>query len=114
MSKKKGVKKGSQQAAGFLDGQMVKQELRDQHMRTFGRLFQADMFTIALGRMGWREKKFKELDAVLADVYKEYCTDIINDSKDDKDIWYSKDTLDREIKQYVGSLFVPYDERYDF
>jgi len=54
------------------------------------------------------------LDAVLSQVYKEYCTDIINDSKDDKEIWYTKDTMDREIKSYVGSLYVPYDERYNF
>jgi hypothetical protein len=37
---------------------------------------------------------------------------ILDDSKDDADIWYSKGKLDEEIKRYVGSMFVPYDERY--
>jgi hypothetical protein len=35
------------------------------------------------------------------------------DAEGDPDIWYTKETLDREIKRYVGKLYVPYDERYE-
>lgn len=89
---------------------LVKQE--EQEIRHHARVFQMDMVTIALGRMGWGEKRFSDLDKMLTEVAKEYSEEIVADSKDDKDIWYAKDKLDREIKQYVGKLFVPYDERY--
>lgn len=88
------------------------QEIREEQARRFARIFELDMVTLALGRMGWREKKFKEFDAVLTQVAEEYSRDIVEDSKEDDEIWYSKSLMDREIKQYVGSLFVPYDERY--
>jgi hypothetical protein len=48
----------------------------------------------------------------LTAVCEDYGKLILDDSKDDADIWYSKDKLDEEIRRYVGSLFVPYDERY--
>lgn len=88
------------------------QEIREEQARRFARIFELDMVTLALGRMGWREKKFKEFDAVLTQVAEEYSRDIVEDSKEDDEIWYAKSLMDREIKQYVGSLFVPYDERY--
>lgn len=88
------------------------QETREEQARRFARIFELDMVTLALGRMGWREKKFKEFDAVLTKVAEEYSRDIVEDSKEDDEIWYAKSLMDREIKQYVGSLFVPYDERY--
>lgn len=70
------------------------------------------MVTLALGRMGWRESKFREFDKVLTKVAEEYSKEILEDSKQDVDLWYSKDTMDRELAQYVGSMFVPYEERY--
>lgn len=81
-------------------------------IRHHARVFQMDVVTIALGRMGWGEKRFGDFDAMLTEVAKEYSEDIVNDSKDDVDLWYSKSKLDRELAQYVGSRFVPYDERY--
>lgn len=98
--------------SGFVLALQAERERRDADVRHHARVFQMDMVTIALGRMGFREKKFRELDEVLAQVSEEYCTEILDDAKGDKDIWYSKDLLDRELKRYVGSLFVPYDERY--
>lgn len=88
------------------------QEIREEQARRVARIFELDMVTLALGRMGFREAKFKEFDKVLAEVVNEYGRDILEDSKEDAELWYSKDVMDREIKQYVGSLFVPYDERY--
>ena len=89
---------------------LVAQE--EAHIRQHSRIFMMDMVTCALGRLGWGEKRFRDLDKVLEEVCKEYSFDILEDAKVDKDLDYSKSLLDRELKQYVGSMFVPYDERY--
>ena len=68
--------------------------------------------TVALGRMGFRESKFREFDRVLTDVVKEYMADYSADLKDDKSMEYSRACLDRELKQYTGKFFVPEKERY--
>ncbi len=98
--------------SGFLARQQAYMERREQEVRHHARVFQMDMVTVALGRMGFREKRFDELDRVLTEVAEEYSHEIIEDAKNDKDIWYAKEILDREIRQYVGKRFVPYDERY--
>ncbi len=86
--------------------------VREAEARHFGRVFQMDLVTIALGRMGFREKRFRKLDETLTQVAKEYCTDILADAASDKELVYTKDVMDREIKQYVGTMFVPYEERH--
>ena len=92
----------------------TKQELQahDEDIRHFSRVFMLDHVSIALGRMGFRESKFKEFDKTLTEVCNEYMDAYSDDLKDDKQMWYSKSCLDRELKQYTGSLFVPYEERY--
>ncbi len=88
------------------------QTIRDEEVRRHTRTFQMDLVTLALGRMGKREAFFREFDRVLAEVADEYSRDIIKDVEDDPELWYTKDVMDRELKQYVGAMFVPYDERY--
>lgn len=85
---------------------------RDAEVRQHARVFMLDMVTITLGRMGWRESKLREFHRILGEVSEEYANEIIADSKEDADVWYSKGVLDRELKQYTGKAFVPYDERY--
>lgn len=80
--------------------------------RRLARTYMLDMVTVALGRMGFREARFRKFDETLTAVCEDYGKLILDDSKDDADIWYSKDKLDEELKRYVGGLFVPYDERY--
>lgn len=94
----------------MLVDKLVKQE--EETIRHHARVFQMDMVTIALGRLGWGAKRFQDFDKMLSEVCREYSADILEDAKDDKAIWYSKANLDRELAQYVGSLFVPYEERY--
>lgn len=81
-------------------------------IRHFTRVWMLDHVTIALGRMGFREAKFRELDKVLDEVTKEYMADYAEDLKSDKNMEYSRACLDRELKQYTGKLFVPEEERY--
>ena len=97
---------------GFAIALQAERERRDADVRHHARIFQMDMVTLALGRMGWRESKFLELDKVLNEVAEEFSREILEDSRNDKELWYSKEVLDRELKQYVGKMFVPYDERY--
>lgn len=87
-------------------------ERHNEDIRHFTRVFTLDHVTIALGRMGFRESKFREFDKILTEVFDEYMNDYQSDLKDDKKMEYSKACLDRELKQYTGKLFVPYEERY--
>lgn len=91
-----------------------KEELQahDEDIRHFSRVFMLDHVTIALGRMGFREAKFREFDKVLTEVMSEYMADYKADLQDDKSMEYSRACLDRELQQYTGSLFVPEEERY--
>lgn len=43
----------------------------DEEIRHFTRVFVLDHVTVALGRMGFRESKFKEFDRVLTEVFQE-------------------------------------------
>ena len=85
---------------------------RDHEVGHHSRTFMLDMVTLTLGRMGKREAFFREFDKVLSAVCDEYSRDILEDAESDKELWYTKDVMDRELKQYVGAMFVPYDERY--
>lgn len=85
---------------------------RDEEVRHHSRVFMMDIVTIALGRLGWGEKRFEKFDKMLTEVSEEYAKLILQDTGDDKDLVYTKACLDRELKRYVGERFVPYDERY--
>lgn len=85
---------------------------REEEIRAHSRIFMLDMVTATLGRMGHGEKFFLKFNEKLTEVCDEYSTDILDDAKVDKELAYAKSLLDRELKQYVGRLFVPYDERY--
>lgn len=97
---------------GFVQRLQIQQEIRDQEVRHHTRVFQMDLVTIALGRMGFREKRFRQFDQMMTVVCNEYSDLILKDAKDDKEIVYAKACLDRELQQYTGKMFVPYDERY--
>lgn len=36
----------------------------------------------------------------------------IKDGKDDKQLWYTKEKVDRELKRICGEHFVPWEDRY--
>lgn len=114
MSKKQGVKKGANTSMSYIDRLTIKANCHDEEQRFFGRVFMCDMWTIVLGRTGYREKRFERIDKLLSEVCDEYSTDILNGAEDDRDVWYQKGALDREIKSYVGKMFVPWEERYGF
>ena len=85
---------------------------RVEEARRHSRIFMMDMVTVALGRMGRREAFFRDFDKVLDEVCTEYGKLILEDAGVDNELVYSKACLDRELKSYVGKLFVDYDMRY--
>lgn len=87
-------------------------ERHDEDIRHFTRVFTYDHVTIALGRMGFREAKFREFDMVLTEVYQEYMKDYADDLKDDKEMVYSRAAFERELKMYTGGVYSPPEERY--
>ncbi len=96
----------------FLDRLAKDREVDIAIARRQSRTYMLDMVTIALGRMGFRESRFNKFDELLAEACKDYGEIILEDVKVDKELWYSKDKLDAELKRYVGGRFVPWDERY--
>lgn len=97
---------------GYLARMQARQELREKQIRHHTRVYMLDMVTCALGRLGWGEQRLRKFDEVLTQVSKDYAEIINADIKEDPDMVYAKATLDRELQQYVGSLFVPYERRY--
>ena len=49
---------------------------------------------------------------MLSAVYIEFAKAFTDDLKDDKECVYTKECLDRELQQYCGASFEPYEKRY--
>lgn len=88
------------------------QAAREYAVRRYTRQQFLDFATVALGRMGYGPKRIKDFEAVLTDVYLDYSTLTADDLKDDAECVYSKACLDRELQQYTGQYFEPYEKRY--
>ena len=87
---------------------------REYAMRRYTRQQMLDFVTIALGRMGYGEKRLKDFEQMLSAVYIEFAKAFTDDLKDDKECVYTKECLDRELQQYCGSSFEPFYSRHDF
>lgn len=92
----------------------TKEEMQryEEQLRHFTRVYMMDHVTISLGRMGFRESKFREFDKVLSEVCKEYADDFTEDYKADKEMVYSRSLMERELQQYTGKFYCPEEERY--
>lgn len=77
----------------------------------FARMYTLDDVCIALGRMGFTEEQFETFNKMYSDVANENAVELLDDAKTDKDMWYSKDRKERELKEYLGKLYVPPEER---
>ena len=88
----------------------------DQHIQAyihFSRLYALDDVCIALGRMGFTEDQFGQFNETYSAVADENALEVLADAKDDKkDLWYSKDCKERELKGYVGKHYVPREIRH--
>lgn len=84
----------------------------DEELRHFTRVWMTDNLSMALGRMGFREKRFRQLDEKLTEVIKEYFAEMSDDLKYDKEMVYSRELFERELKQYCGKFYTSAEERY--
>lgn len=53
-----------------------------------------------------------EFSKAFDEALKEIALMTINDGKDDKELWHTKDTIDKELSRICGENFVPWDDRY--
>ena len=78
----------------------------------FSRMYTLDDVCIALGRMGFTEEQFAEFRETYSLVANENAEEIREDAKTDKELWYSNDRKERELKEFLGKLYVPQEERF--
>ena len=84
----------------------------DEDVRHIARVYQMDDVYITLGRMGWRQEEYAKFIETLKLVQYENAIELMSDFKTDRDMWYGKARKDRELKEYMGSLFLPWEVRY--
>ena len=73
----------------------------------------ADMLLIAANdEFGFGADRLNRLEEVFFSVFTEYADMAIEDGKDDPDIVYTRDKLDRKLQQIMGPHFRPWEERY--
>lgn len=77
----------------------------------FTRMYTLDDVCIALGRMGFTVEQFGTFRDKYSEVANENAVELLEDSKDDKDLWWSKDKKERELRGYLGELYAPPEER---
>lgn len=77
----------------------------------FTRCYTLDDVNIAQGRMGFTEEQFEAFRKTYSEVANENAYELLDDAKEDKQLWYSKDRKERELKEYLGKLYVPPEER---
>ena len=74
--------------------------------------FCCDIMQIALGRLGWGEKRMTDFRDAFEKAYDDYERLRHEDGKCDKEGEYFKACLDRELSRYSGTKFVPYEVRH--
>lgn len=71
-----------------------------------------DYASVALGRMGFREKRQKQFADTMTEVSNEFSQATLDDFKNDKEMWYSEELLERELREYCGKWYAPKKVRY--
>ena len=78
----------------------------------FARVYTLDDVTIALGRMGFTHEQFEQFRDTYAAVADEGAGELLEDAKTDKELWYSTECKDRELREYLGDLYAEREVRY--
>ena len=72
-----------------------------------------DSTTLALHRYwGWGEKRLTDLNRQIGGIYCDEVLYGLGDQHDDSDV--ARELVDRELKVICPTLFVPWEERYEF
>ena len=97
----------------FLAKMEAKQEQELAFMRRFTMQQCKDMMLIAAHEaFGFGPDRAKVLGDTFDKVFLEYAQMTIADSRDDKELWYTKEKVDTKLKEVCGENFSPWQERY--
>lgn len=97
----------------FLTKMEEKKEQELSFMRRFTLQQCKDMMLIAANEaFGFGPDRAKVLGDMFDKVFLEYAGMAITDSKDDKELWYTKEKVDVKLKEVCGEHFCPWEERY--
>ena len=76
--------------------------------------FLEDCMTIAVNRVFHRKGAIiVELLQEFREIYADFAVILTEDGKDDEEMWYTKEKMDRELRDILGDNFIPWDRRYD-
>lgn len=70
------------------------------------------MLLAAHDAFGFGEERLKRLSDAYDDTFVQYAEMVLSDAEEDREIWYSKGKVDRELEKVCGKYFVPWEERY--
>ena len=99
--------------SGYLQKLAAQQAVRDEKTRRFTLQQCKDMMLIAAHEaFGFGPDRAKVLGDMFDKVFMEYAQMTIADSRDDRDLWYTKDKVDAKLKEVCGENFSPWEERY--
>lgn len=87
-------------------------EAKFREERHCARVFQMDMVTIALGRLGYGEKRLSKLDEMLLQVAKDMDASAKEEMEYDPELWVTCANHEEELKKYAGKLYKEPKERY--
>ena len=97
----------------FLAKMEAQKQLEMSFVRRFAVQQSKDIMLIAAHRaFGFGPDRAKILGDTFDRVFEEYATMTVEDAKNDKEIWYTKDKIDRALKEICGEHFEPWEERY--
>lgn len=96
---------------------LAKQQARTEALCRTQRLFTiqqcSDMMLIAAAdEFGFGADRLVRLKRKYDEVFAEYAKMAISDGADDPDIVYTREKVDRKLKQILGDAFSPWEERY--
>lgn len=86
-----------------------------QKARSSGQIVESDLMLIALKEMGvLGPKRIPELNRIMIRLRREFAATVVDDARDDREIWYSKSKFDEQLRAAVGDeYFVPWEVRHD-
>lgn len=91
----------------------IKSSVQQDVMKIFTIQQSLDMALLALGReFGFGPSRCKRFIDRFNQIFGDYIDDALTEAKSDDSIIYIRACIDRELKQYCGEHFHPWDERY--
>lgn len=99
--------------SGYLQRQQAAINKQNKETRLFTIQQCKDIALIACNEaFGFGPDRLKQFSDAFERVFLDYADLVIQDSKEDKEIWYSKAKMDERLKEICGEYFTPWEERY--